>query len=98
MSRKIILLVIAIIIIVVTGYWIYQTTLAPERELELSQEQVCINSGGIVRTAMCCKSSGDFPNLCLIGSCGCSLENSHQVKICNCGPGKCFNGKECVSQ
>jgi len=35
--------------------------------------------------------------LCLIGPCGCSPENSHQIKTCDCGPDKCFNGNECVS-
>lgn len=46
---------------------------------------------------MCCKATSDFPNLCLIGPCGCSPENSHQVKVCDCGPNKCFDGNECVA-
>ncbi len=60
------------------------------------QEQACISSGGTVTIAMCCESTGDFPDLCLIGPCGCSPENSHEVKICDCGPDECFDGTECA--
>ena len=60
------------------------------------KEQACINSGGTVGTSQCCKSASDFPNTCLIGACGCSLENSHEVKVCNCPEGKCFDGNECT--
>lgn len=61
------------------------------------KEQACINSGGTVTTAMCCNSTtDDFPNTCVIGACGCSLENSHSIQTCNCGEGKCFNGSACV--
>jgi hypothetical protein len=59
------------------------------------KEQSCINSDGTVGTSMCCKTTGDFPNTCLIGACGCSLENSHEVKICECPQDKCFNGDIC---
>jgi len=60
------------------------------------KEKSCINSGGEISTASCCKTSDDFPNSCLIGACGCSLTDSHQVKVCDCGEGKCFDGKECI--
>jgi len=59
-------------------------------------EQACLDSGGEVKISLCCLSSGDFPNLCLVGPCGCSPENSHEVMICDCGEGKCFDGEECV--
>jgi len=59
-------------------------------------EKSCIDSGGTVRTSLCCKSSSDFPNNCLIGACGCSPENSHEVKVCDCPEGKCFDGSMCV--
>ena len=62
------------------------------------EEQACIDSGGTVSTSLCCEATGDFPNLCLVGACGCSPENSHEVKICDCGTGKCFDGSECISQ
>jgi hypothetical protein len=64
----------------------------------IDKEQACIDSGGQVATSSCCLSTGDFPNLCLVGACGCSPENSHEVKICDCGTGKCFNGSECVTE
>ncbi|XOB40381.1 MAG: hypothetical protein ACKKMR_03680 [Candidatus Nealsonbacteria bacterium] len=94
MSKTIITIII-IIVIAGVGYWIYQSTITPEGLTEM--EQACINSGGKISTSLCCKSTGDFPNICLIGPCGCSPENSHQVKVCDCGPDKCFNGSECVS-
>jgi hypothetical protein len=55
----------------------------------------CASSGGTVVTGSCCLSSGDFPNSCMIGACGCSLEDSHDVKTCDCGEGKCFDGTSC---
>lgn len=62
------------------------------------KEQACIASGGTVGIGLCCKAVGDFPNLCLVGACGCSLANSHEVKICDCGEGKCFDGSSCVAE
>jgi len=92
---KTIIAIIIIIIVAGIGYWIYQSMTTPE---ELSaKEQACINSGGEVSTSLCCQATGDFPDLCLVGPCGCSPDNSHQVKICDCGPDKCFNGSECVT-
>jgi hypothetical protein len=61
-----------------------------------AKEQSCINSGGTVTTGMCCGSVNDFPGTCVIGACGCSLENSHSVKLCDCGEGSCFNGNNCT--
>jgi len=92
---KIIIAIVIIVVVAGLGYWFYQSTLVPEELTE--KEQACVNSGGQVSTSLCCKATGDFPNLCLIGPCGCSPDNSHQVKICDCGPDKCFNGSECVS-
>lgn len=95
MSKKIILIVIVIIIVVGLGYWIYQSMTTPEEPTEI--EQACMDAGGEVITSLCCKATNDFPNTCLIGPCGCSPENSHEVKVCDCGPGKCFDGNKCVS-
>jgi len=61
------------------------------------KEQACINAGGTVTTATCCESAEDFPNECLIGACGCSLESSHEIKIGECGEGKCCEGDKCVA-
>lgn len=63
---------------------------------EATKEQACLLSGGTIGASLCCLSASDFPNLCLIGACGCSPADSHEVKICDCGEGKCFDGTECV--
>jgi len=59
-------------------------------------ENACTASGGLVSTSTCCGSVGDFPNTCLIGACGCAPANSHEVRVCACGEGKCFDGTGCV--
>jgi len=59
-------------------------------------EKACTDSGGTVTTMTCCKAVSDFPNTCLIGACGCSAENSHEVKACNCGEGKCWDSTKCA--
>ena len=59
-------------------------------------EKYCRDSGGIVTTASCCKSVGSFPNTCMTGACGCSPVNSHEVYICQCPQGECFDGTECI--
>jgi hypothetical protein len=61
------------------------------------QEQACIRSGGTVTTMLCCNAVNDFPNLCLMGACGCAPGDSHQIRGCNCGTDKCFNGTACVA-
>ncbi|MCX6226982.1 MAG: hypothetical protein NTV01_19905 [Bacteroidia bacterium] len=61
------------------------------------KENICSLSGGKISTSLCCQSSGDFPNSCLIGACGCAPSASHEVKVCDCGDGKCFDGIECVA-
>lgn len=60
------------------------------------KEQACLFSGGTIETSSCCASVSDFPNLCLMGACGCSPDNSHEIKTCDCGEGKCFDGSGCV--
>ena len=91
---KLIIAIIIIIIVAGLGWWIYQSISAPEG---ITKEEACLSSGGQIMTSFCCKSVSDFPNLCLIGACGCSLENSHEVRICDCGEGKCFDGKQCIN-
>lgn len=63
-------------------------------------DELCRASGGTVTTQLCCKSASDFPNTCLIGACGCSTDNSKEVKVCDCGEGKCWDSakQECVTQ
>lgn len=68
-----------------------------EKEVSDKLEKACLNSGGKISTSLCCLSVSDFSSNCLIGGCGCSPDNSHQVKTCDCGQNKCFNGEKCVS-
>jgi hypothetical protein len=59
-------------------------------------EKNCNETGGKVVNSSCCKSVGDFPSNCNVGACGCSPSDSHEVKSCDCGPNKCFNGTLCM--
>jgi hypothetical protein len=59
-------------------------------------ETGCLLSGGAVDTATCCGAVDDFPNTCTIGACSCAPEDSHEVNVCACGPGRCFNGLFCT--
>lgn len=86
---------ILLIILIGGGTYYYFVILAGSQELS-AKEVACVNSGGIVATSACCKSVGSFPSSCSIGACGCSSENSHEVKICDCGDGKCFDGGKCT--
>ena len=60
------------------------------------KEQACLDSDGTLDIRTCCLAVGDFPNTCGNGACACAPENSHEVKFCDCGPDKCFNGSECL--
>ncbi len=55
----------------------------------------CELAGGTVDSASCCLSTGDFPNLCNVGACGCGPDSSHTVLVCNCPEGTCWNGTTC---
>jgi len=67
-----------------------------EEKSQVEKEQACINSGGTVKTGTC-GEPGDFPNTCAIGACPpCYPEECHEVKICDCGEKKCWDGTECV--
>ena len=59
--------------------------------IDNSNEKLCTDTGGSIVEASCCKSvGGNFPSSCYMGQCGCSLEDSHNVKTCECNEGKCF--------
>lgn len=64
------------------------------RSLLSSKEELCKKSGGTITTQLCCNSVKDIPDTCLVGACGCSEENSHEVKVCNCGEEKCWDSKK----
>jgi hypothetical protein len=61
-------------------------------------EQGCLDSGGRVASAMCCAGTGDFPDTCAVGACGCSPDASRAVRVCTCGAGSCFDGSGCVRE
>ncbi len=61
-----------------------------------SAEQGCLDSSGMVGIGLCCGSVGDFPNTCAIGACGCGPGASHEVRVCDCGDGRCFDGRRCT--
>jgi len=87
---KAIVIIIVIIAIGFLAYWLFQS--------ETGLGQACLSSGGEVSTSLCCKTAADFPNLCLIGACGCSPQDSHEVKVCICPENYCFDGESCVVQ
>lgn len=57
----------------------------------------CLASGGTVSSGLCCDDTGDFPELCGLGACGCAPSSSHEIQLCECGSGRCFDGTACVS-
>ncbi len=59
-------------------------------------ERACLDSGGTVTTALCCAAVDEFPDTCAVGACGCSPGASHEVRVCDCGSGSCFDGTGCV--
>jgi len=77
--------------------WVGNNTKGTEGSFAtISKELSCTNSGGTVATSSCCLSTSDFPSNCVIGACGCAVGDSHDVKTCNCGQDKCFDGNKCV--
>lgn len=75
----------------------YEISLEETFTTLIEPEQACTDSGGEVSTSLCCETTNDFPSLCLVGACGCAPENSHEVRICDCGTDKCFDGTECIA-
>ncbi len=58
----------------------------------------CEQAGGTVIDADCCAGTADFPNLCLVGACGCAPQNSESIKICDCPGNGCWDGTKCSDQ
>jgi hypothetical protein len=50
-------------------------------------ETLCLKTGGTVVLKVCCEAAADFPDTCLVGSCGCAPANSHSVNACSCAAG-----------
>ncbi len=82
------------VVVLAVVYWLY---LEDDSSMTV-QEQACVNSGGILSNYFCCLSTDDFPNSCLVGACGCSPGNSHEVETCDCGENMCFDGTSCVER
>ncbi len=96
MNKKLILTVVLVAVVIV-GSWYFifkKPAIAPGPEID-EKERACFDSGGTLTTAICCQSTSDFPNTCLIGACGCAPEYSHKVKVCEC-PNGCWDGTRCV--
>jgi hypothetical protein len=51
----------------------------------------CTATGGTISSGLCCLATGDFPNSCTTGACGCAPGSSHTVQRCTCPTGQCFN-------
>jgi len=106
----IILLMIAIILGAYANMSTYQpqaektdsindTTEETKNQTFIKQKKLsCIGSGGTVANQSCCKAVEDFSNNCIIGGCGCSPDNSHEVEVCNCPEEQCFDGNVCVQR
>lgn len=97
MKKRIIVLVIAILLTAFYNLGCDPNQAVSDDDPE-SIEALCIEEGGAVETRLCCKATGDFPNTCLIGACGCSPDYSHEVKVCVCGEGECWDETGCVEE
>ena len=91
MICKMLFAAVLVLVIIASG------CVAPGGTGASDKEQKCTSSGGQVTNASCCTSSADFPDSCLMGACGCSPSDSHQIRTCDCGEGKCFDGDSCVA-
>jgi hypothetical protein len=65
-----------------------------------AEQRGCVASGGSVSMAQCCSTAPDFPETCGIGACGCAPQFSHEVSICDCPFGQCFDrsARACLDQ
>ncbi|MBU3896755.1 MAG: hypothetical protein KJ697_02365 [Nanoarchaeota archaeon] len=95
MRKNKIIVISTIILFIILVIFLFYPFYISSGECTSEQCLKCIESGGIVTISLCCKSSSDFPRMDLIGACGCSPENSHEVKICDCGE-NAWNGKTCI--
>ena len=78
--------------------FIIENGILKEAAASVVAEKGCTSTGGKVIITSCCKTAIDFSNNCLVGACGCSPNNSKQVKNCSCPSGKCFDGNECITK
>lgn len=93
--RKSLAAIIVILLVVIGAAVVYYNL--PTNEANLTEDK-CISSGGTVEEITCfCEGVEDFFDNCEIGVCTCNPigGESHIVRICNCGEGRCFDGETC---
>jgi hypothetical protein len=56
----------------------------------------CLATNGQPSHSACCAATGDFPDTCSVGACGCSPANSHDVATCICPLGGCWVQNGCA--
>jgi len=110
-SLLIILIVIAFIVsqITLAVWWnpfswgIWNSIFHFQRQVQnlvTGNEKACADSGGKVSTVDCyCYGAKDFYNTCVIGACSCPPlpQNKRELKTCDCGESKCWDGTKCVN-
>lgn len=96
-----ILIISAIVALLLVGFVWYEYSKANKNyndNLEdpyINKINSCTSSGGTVQVASCCAGVDEFPNTCLIGACGCGPGNTKEIRTCNCGENKCWDGEKC---
>ena len=51
----------------------------------------CLQTGGTESIRLCCSGADNFPNTCRVGPCSCPPDVSHDVRVCECGVGRCYD-------
>jgi len=101
-KMKILGIILAVIIagIAYSAYLIFFGCCNNEEFFAGTPVNACTSTGGTITTHSCCRMLGDYPETCLVGACSCSPANSHEVKYCDCGQGKCWDSREgkCVAR
>ena len=93
----IISIVLALLLVGYVGYGYSQKEMGNDNLEDPYIKQItgCVNSGGTEQLSPCCKGVNEFPNTCLIGACGCGPGNTKEIRTCNCGETKCWDGEKC---
>jgi hypothetical protein len=53
----------------------------------------CLQTGGTESTRLCCLGAGPFPDTCRVGPCACPPDASHNMRVCECGVGRCYDSQ-----
>lgn len=88
--------ILVIIVLIVVGYF----TIFQQKPKLTEKEQNCINTGGRITTIKCyCEGVEDFLPRGAVRACSCDPEvtqYSKEIKLCDCGTKKFFNGYRCI--